>query len=392
MSWPIKKITEICELKRGSEPGSLSYNSQGKGIRFVRVADISKQKTSPIWTTGKNLIVCKKKDILMTFDGSPGVVFRGIEGAISSGIRIIQPKDTKKLLDDFLFYVLQAEQTQNIVRKFTVGASIWHASKSIQYIKLPLPPLDVQKQIAARIEASFKKIDKAKELRQKTQEETKQIFTSAVKQSFSKVAEKWGKEKLGKISYINPGKLELKNIPDSLEVSFVPMSSVDSMNGSIITQEKKLLGEVKRGYTCFKNNDVLFAKITPCMQNGKSAIAKNLINSIGFGSTEFHVLRPLEKILSEWIYFFVRQPWLRKEAEKHFTGTAGQQRVPQEFLKNLSIPLPPISEQKRIVTYLNDLKEKTEKLTQLQAEQAKELEELKKALLEKFLYSGSRKK
>ncbi len=381
-TWPTKKLGETCESKRGSEPGSKTYNNKGEGIRFIRVADISKQRTSPIWTTGKNLVICKKDDILMTFDGSPGVVFRGIEGAISSGIRIIKPKDDKKLLDDFLFYVLQTDPVQNTVKKYTIGVSIWHAGKSIPHIEIPLPPLKIQKRIVARIEELFEKIDKAKELRQMAQEETAEIFTSAVEKAFNKAEKKWGVKKLSEVCRINPSKTELKNVSDNLEVSFIPMTGVDDISGSIIAQEKKSLGKVKKGYTYFKEGDVLFAKITPCMQNGKSAIAENLANGIGFGSTEFHILRPLDKVLSKWIYFFIRQPWFRKEAERHFTGTAGQQRVPQEFLEKTEIPIPSFSEQKKIVAYLDTLREKVEKLKQLQQKQLEELTELKQSLLQ----------
>ena len=85
---------------------------------------------------------------------------------------------------------------------------------------------------------------------------------------------------------------------------------------------------MKRGYTSFAEDDVLFAKITPCMENGKAAIARGLASRQGFGSTEFHVLRAKESVLPEWLYYFVRQERFRREARRSFTGTAGQQRVP----------------------------------------------------------------
>ena len=252
---------------------------------------------------------------------------------------------------------------------------------------VPLPPLKIQKRIVARIEELFEKIDKAKELRQKAQEQTEQVFVSVVEKAFSGAEKKWGIKKIGEICCINPSKAELKNLSDDLEVSFIPMSAVDDIAGSIIAQEKKALGKVKKGYTYFRENDVLFAKITPCMQNGKSAIAENLANGIGFGSTEFHILRPMDKVLSEWIYFYIRQPWFREEAERHFTGTAGQQRVPQEFLEKTRIPLPPLSEQKKIVAYLDNLREKVNKLKQIQEEQLRDLVELKKSILDRA-FSG----
>jgi type I restriction enzyme S subunit len=235
----------------------------------------------------------------------------------------------------------------------------------------------------ARIEKLFKKIDKAKELRQKAEEEVGIVLPSAVQEVFSKDEKKCEVKKLGEVCRINPSKAELRNVSDNLEVSFIPMSAVDNVSGSITTQEKKLLGKVKKGYTYFKEGDVLFAKITPCMENGKVAIAKDLSNGVGFGSTEFHVLRPSKAILSEWIYFYIRQPWFCKEAKKHFTGTAGQQRVPKEFLERAKIPLSPLSEQKKIVAYFDSLREKVEKLKQFQQNQLEELTELKQSILNK---------
>jgi len=114
-------------------------------------------------------------------------------------------------------------------------------------------------------------------------------------------------------------------------VSFIPMAAVDDAYGEIATFEDKLLSEVAKGFTSFAENDVLFAKITPCMENGKAAIARGLTNQVGFGSTEFHVLRCREAVLPEYIYYFVRQPRFRDIAKRFFTGSGGQQRVPTDF-------------------------------------------------------------
>jgi type I restriction enzyme S subunit len=133
------------------------------------------------------------------------------------------------------------------------------------------------------------------------------------------------------------------------------MTAIDEKLGIISKPEVRSYSEVSVGYTYFEEGDVLFAKITPCMQNGKHAIARNLIDRVGFGSTEFHVLRPSAVILSEWIYFFVRQPAFLREAGQYFVGAVGQQRVPKIFLANYRIPLPPLPEQKRITAKVQEL-------------------------------------
>jgi type I restriction enzyme S subunit len=132
------------------------------------------------------------------------------------------------------------------------------------------------------------------------------------------------------------------------------MTSVDDLLGTINHPLERPFSEVKKGYTYFIENDVIFAKITPCMENGKHAIAKNLIDGIGFGSTEFHIIRPKESIIPEWVWYFIRQPSLLQTATNYFTGAVGQQRVPDSFLKSLEIPLPPLIEQRRIGLLLNE--------------------------------------
>lgn len=155
---------------------------------------------------------------------------------------------------------------------------------------------------------------------------------------------------LGSVSQINPKKPQDLD-PDTL-CSFVPMEYVDDYFGIITEATTRQVKQVEKGYTYFHNWDVLFAKITPCMENGKCAIARNLVNGIGFGSTEFHVVRPKRDVTSEWIFYFLRQHSTRQEAARHMTGTAGQQRVPTRFLQEVMIPLPPLPEQKRIAAIL----------------------------------------
>ncbi len=184
---------------------------------------------------------------------------------------------------------------------------------------------------------------------------------------------------LGEICTVNPRTTQAAH-PDDMVVSFVPMAAVDERRGEISVQEERPLIEVSKGYTSFENGDILFAKITPCMENGKVALAHSLINGIGRGSTEFYILRPRKNALSEYIYHFVRQPTFRAEAKRNFTGTAGQQRVPKTFMENALIPLPPLDEQRRIVRILN----RAARIERLRAEAARRLQEFIPALFIKM--------
>lgn len=158
---------------------------------------------------------------------------------------------------------------------------------------------------------------------------------------------KYEKVKLDSVVLLNPSKRDL-SIEDSSNVSFVDMPAV-SEKGYIEKITDKPYGEVRTGgYTYFAENDIILAKITPCMENGKCAIATGLTNGIGFGSSEFHVLRSTDKILNSYLFALLNTNEVRRVAEKNMTGSSGHRRVPASFYANMEIPLPPIDIQKKI--------------------------------------------
>lgn len=156
--------------------------------------------------------------------------------------------------------------------------------------------------------------------------------------------------RLGDVAQINP-RFDKSSLADDVPVSFVQMASVGAADGKINVSIVRPFAEVKKGsYTPFKDDDVLFAKVTPCMENGKMAVARGLTNGVGFGSSEFHVLRPSDKVDAKYLYYFVSSQAFRKEAAGHMTGAVGLRRVPAAFLADKVIPLVPLDEQRRIVT------------------------------------------
>ena len=171
----------------------------------------------------------------------------------------------------------------------------------------------------------------------------------------NKLPKGWERIPLPEIAEINPRFLK-NSINDNKEVSFVPMKCVHELDGKIDLSYVRKFREVSKGYTYFEENDIIFAKITPCMENGKLAIAKDLKNKIGFGSTEFHVIRLLDKEIPRKFYFwFLLQDDYRKKAQRKMKGTAGQLRVPTSYLEQTVVPVPPLKEQKRIVSKVDEL-------------------------------------
>lgn len=156
---------------------------------------------------------------------------------------------------------------------------------------------------------------------------------------------------ISEIAEVNPkgpGKAELK--PDA-EVDFLPMADLHE-DGSVHVADRRSYKEVAKGYTAFKDGDVLIAKITPCFENNKIGIAK-VKTEWAFGSTEFHVLRPSGRVDASYLTHFLRQDSVRNEGEKRMTGSGGQRRVPKAFIEDLPIPLPPLEEQRRIAAILD---------------------------------------
>lgn len=164
----------------------------------------------------------------------------------------------------------------------------------------------------------------------------------------------WVRVRFPEIASINPT-LDKSEIDEELLVSFVPMPAVEAETGKIDVSTHRIFSEVRKGYTGFLEGDVLFAKITPCMENGKMAVVPALKNDIGFGSTEFHVLRPAREVSPEYLYYFVSSKVFRINAEHNMSGAVGQRRVPTIFLSDSDIPLPPAGEQKRIVDKIEEL-------------------------------------
>ena len=182
-----------------------------------------------------------------------------------------------------------------------------------------------------------------------------------------------------KLCIVNPKKSEINSIDKNTIVSFVPMASV-SENGEIDLSKERKIENVWAGFTYFQENDVVFAKITPCMENGKGAIMKNLKNNIGFGTTEFHVLRPTPSLSNAaWIYHTTLQNSFRKKAEQSMTGSAGQKRVPTDYFDKYKVVTPPFQLQEKFA----EIVEKIDSQKKICQSSLQELENLFSSLSQK---------
>ena len=191
----------------------------------------------------------------------------------------------------------------------------------------------------------------------------------------------WKKVQIKDICQLNPSKTEISNVSGDTVVSFVEMASV-SNDWFIEKKEDRKLSDLKKwSYTYFAENDIIIAKITPCMENWKCAIAKWLTNEIGMWSSEFHVFRPSEKVLWEFLFWYLNREEIRKNAEKSMTWASWHRRVPISFYENLEIPVLPLEEQKKIVAKIEDIGKQIKDAKQVMDTCAKR----KKEVLDKYL-------
>ncbi len=312
---PVKYTTKIKErdfLKKGKYP----------------IIDQSENFISGYWNKEEDVFKIEKP--ITVFGDHTRIVkyidFDFVLGA--DGIKILQTAE--KWNTKFFYYIVKNLEIPNL------GYS--RHFKELKKIKIPLPPLEIQEQIVKELDGYQAVIDGA----QKVIDNWKPTF---------QINPNWQKIKLGDVCEINPKKSQVKELDKNTMVSFVPMESISEKDMLFTAKEDKKIGDVYSGYTYFANNDVLLAKVTPCFENGKSGLARNLTNGIGFGSSEFFVLRAKGNILPEIVYYAISTNNFIKNGKNKMSGTGGLKRLIKEYVENYELLIPQtLEEQKDIVS------------------------------------------
>ncbi len=240
----------------------------------------------------------------------------------------------QRCLPKFLYYYLNySMKFREEIKLLTQGANINNISSTINSIEIPLPPIDVQERIITELDGYQQVVNGARSV----------LSNYRPKLSCSTATYKT----LDEIATFRPSKDEINALPGDTDVSFVPMASLNTFDASFEAVETRKLTDVSSGFTYFRNNDILLAKITPCFENGKAGIAHNLKNGIGFGSTEYIVIRADESVVyPEWIFYYINTREFIDGGKPFMTGTAGQQRIDINYVKQYQIPVPSLEEQK----------------------------------------------
>jgi len=372
-----KTLPEVCIIQYGFPFDSSKFCS-AEGVPLVRIRDVVRGYSETYTTeiAGENYIV-NDGDLLIGMDGEFNIAYwKGGRAYLNQRVcRLIPREDVDR---DYIFYYMP--QALKAIEDATPFVTVKHLSaKQLSKILIPLPDMSEQQ----RISAVLRSVDRVIAMRKKELDELNNLVKSRFIELFGMPgtdAFGWGLVPLGSTCNINPKKSLDSRLVSGAMVSFVPMPAVTE-HGEIDATAIKEYDEVKTGFTYFAENDVLFAKITPCMENGKGAVAKGLHNGIGFGSTEFHVLRPISgKTDPYWIYTLTAFSQFRMDAASNMTGSAGQRRVPASFLENYRVSLPPIALQEQFAAFV----EQTDKSKLAVQKGLQELEILKKSLMQQY--------
>lgn len=329
-----------------------------EGCRYIskRDHDQYKSKCSP-----------QKNDILLGKAASVGkvaIVDVDFEFNIWSPLALIRAN--KKILPRYIYYSLKSDFLQDQVYILSTSNTQHNLSMDdIPKLWFATPNVKYQQKIISFLDGKTAKIDKLVRNNKKQIELLKERRQAIISQAVTKglnpkvkmrdsgidwlgeIPEEWELKRLRFLCRLNPPKSECKeNI--NIGVTFLSMDMV-SKRGEINEGETRTMKDVYEGYTYFRDNDVLLAKITPCFENGKGALVRNLLNGIGFGTTEFHVLRVYKSISPEYLYFITYSTPFRKIGQANMIGAAGQKRIPENFVKDFTIGIPSIKEQNRIV-------------------------------------------
>lgn len=341
-------LEDICDVYSGY--AIKQFNEDKIGVPVIKIGNILMDGTIELedcqYTTEKvnQKYYSEYQDIYIALSGATtgkiGILKRQDKFIVNQRVGIVRKKDNNIPIEFIKYFLFH--HTDRIFKEAAGCAQPNISPKQIGKYKVPIIDDSRMKYVVEILDSLTRIINKRKRQLNYLDELIKARFVELFGDPLNNT-KGWMEQRLGECCVINPKKTTDSRLEEDLEISFIPMASVSEC-GEILKLEDKFCREVKNGFTYFCEGDVLFAKITPCMENGKGAVAVGLTNGIGFGSTEFHVLRPIkEKSNSYWLYALTSFELFRKKAGKNMTGSAGQKRVPASFLENIKISVPPIS-------------------------------------------------
>lgn len=361
--WNLKRLKFLSAITTG-ESDTIDREDNGKYPFFVRAQTVERINTYSY----------DGEAVLTAGDGvGVGRVFHYINGKFDYHQRVYKISDFKEIVGKYFFYYMK-ENFHKEVMKISAKSTV-DSLRLPMFLDFPVAfgGIKEQQSIADFLDHKTHQIDTLIEKKQKQIELLKEQRTAIINHAVTKglnpdvkmkdsgiewlgeIPVHWEVKRLKFVSQINPTKNTSLISKDSDElVTFLPMERVFE-DGTFDILEKKPVKELWNGFTYFEDEDVIVAKITPCFENGKGAYLKNLGSRIGFGSTEFHVLRAIQGITTpKFLYYIIHSPMFMTIGEAFMFGAAGQKRVPKDFIEDFNIGLPSIEEQLIIIDFIDE--------------------------------------
>lgn len=359
--WPLFRLEQIADISRGASPRPIDsfITTSPTGVNWIKIGDV-KEGAKYIESTAEKITPegalkskeVKPGDFILSNSMSVGRPYiLKISGCVHDGWLVLANIDSK-VNKDYLYYALSNGPAQRQFHANAAGVVVKNLNiERVRGVLIPVPDTTTQQSIVKECEAVEQQVETAKT--------TIDNSLAAVEELTAEIANNAStSKKLGSsdVAKINPSKTEIKNVDNDTLVSFVEMASV-SDGGYIADSVDRPLGDLRKGsYTYFAENDIIIAKITPCMENGKCARAKGLTNGLGMGSSEFHVIRAnAANFLSEYLFALLNRKSVRLAAEKVMTGASGHRRVPASFYENFTVPALSLKEQQKFVAKVEAL-------------------------------------
>lgn len=357
---------------------NVEYQSSGFA-RLIRMTDLrSDLQEEGIWIDEHAYSYLSKSalyggELLMASVGSVGLIYLmpsvPYKASLAPNMYLI--KTNEGLHSKFLYWFLLSQSGQDQIRQAATTTAQPKLNKdNVRGLWISQPELSEQTAIATFLDHETAKIDALVAEQEKLitllQEKRQAVISHAVTKGLNpnvpmkdsgvewlgEVPEHWEVKRLRNVTSLNPSKAEVGHLPRDTEVSFLPMEDVGD-DGTLNLRRTRPIAEVESGYTYFREGDVTIAKITPCFENGKGAVMRGLNNGYGFGTTELIVVRPCEsKVTSNYLHLLFISIRFRLLGESFMYGAGGQKRVPDDFVRDFLVALPPLAEQEEIKAFL----------------------------------------
>ena len=392
--WKKMRFDEL--FKVGSAKRVLKSQWKEKGVPFYRGREVTKLSMNgsvdnQLFITKTHFEELKEKhgvpnvgDIIITAIGTIGnaYIVKDNDEFYFKDASVLWLNKKSDIISKYVDYFIKSDLFKSQLDNGN-GATVDSLTiKKLASIEIHVPQLQEQQLIVSKLNSAFTELDKLKmseEIKLKKNETLIQNFLDKIFMDNKNL------HKLSDCTQINPPKSEVNDLDDATEVAFMPMKDMGINNKLAIPNQERKLKDVRGSYTYFSEGDILLAKITPCFENGKMGIAFNLLNGIGFGSSEYIIFRPNKNLKNEWLYYFLNRNSFRINGARNMSGAVGHKRVIKNFIENTLIPIPSLEEQEKILFTLKSLSNHSEAINKIILKKKDEINHLKKSILNRLL-------